>query len=130
MRKKNFFLSTTLVTLVSIGGYYSYEVLQQQCNVRSTLFLENIEALSAGEMDASECPGPKQYSIAGVMDVRLSARTHSPDSMDIIDIFEARQCVADGFGDLEGNDGFILDYQYVETKKEKCNGSHNTLPFL
>lgn len=114
--------SAILISLIGIGFYY-YGFLRN-CDVKNTLFLNNIEALSRGEFDPSECPGSKSYRIAGVQEVRFSSRTHSPDSMDVIQIFEVRKCVAEGFGDVEGNDYYILNYDIVETKREKCNGQH------
>lgn len=114
--------SVTLLSLIGIGFYY-YGFLRN-CDVRSALFLKNIEALSTGELDPSECPGPRSYRIAGVKEIRFSSRTHSPDSMDIIQIFEVRKCEAEGFGDMEGNNDHILNYEIVETKREKCNGKH------
>ena len=119
------FITLSSVTLLSLMGieFYYYGFLRN-CDVRSTLFLKNIEALSIGDLDPSECPGRSIYSITGVREARFSSRTHSLDSMDVIRIFEARQCVAEGSGEMEGNDSRIISFKQVETKKEKCNGLH------
>lgn len=119
-------LSVFVVAIVGFSGFYAYISLQQK-DAESALLLENIEALGQNEHGFSQCPGPPIYAVTGIAKERSSERRHSPDSLDYLTTYEVEYCYADGFGEMPGTNGNILNRQFVKEERVKCNGKHYSL---